>query len=172
MSSSIYNIPNWAATTSYNKNDIVKNSNLYYYALSNFTSASLFATDLGLNLWGGIISDNSETKPHFFWKSSYSHTTENNPKIKKISFGDQYVQRSADGISNILPVISLDFESDLQECSAILHFLTARGGWESFVYLPPAPYNILSRWTCEKFNSTQVFYNNYKITVQFERSVV
>jgi len=77
-----------------------------------------------------------------------------------------------DGISNILPIINLEFQGDLDEICAISHFLENCKGSESFVWLPPAPFGLLSRWVCEKWSSVQQFYNNYKLQATFERSVV
>jgi phage-related protein len=167
----IYSIDDWAASTNYRKNAIVKNNNLYYYSLINHTSSSSLTTDITNGLMGGRILDNSEDKAYFFWKPSYRATVDNEPKIKKIQFGDSYVQRLSDGISNILPSISLTFDNiDIDETTAILHFLETRAGSESFVYLPGAPRGTLSRWVCEKWSDSQQFYNNYTIQARFDRS--
>ncbi len=172
MSNSIYNVSNWAATTSYQKNDIVVNNSLFYYANLDHISTSSFSTDLANNKFVGMIMDNGENKSYFTWRAAYNHNTENEPRIKKIQFGEGYVQRFSDGINNILPAINLEFECDLNEVTAILHFLTTRAGVESFCWIPPAPYGILSRWVCEKWSNVQPFYNNYKIQAVFQRSVV
>jgi len=168
---SIYNIDAWAASTNYTKNKIVIINNLYYYCLIPHISSN-FVTDLAAGYWGGQISDNGENKPYFFWKSSYRATVDNEPKIKKIQFGDGYTQRLNDGINNILPSIDLTFENiDLDETTSILHFLEVRSGSESFIYLPGAPRGILSRWVCERWSDIQNFYNNYTITAKFDRSI-
>ena len=171
MSNSIYNIDSWVTSTSYTKNQIVTINNLYYYCLIPHTS-SVFATDLTAGYWGGRILDNGENKNYFFWKPSYRASVDNEPKIKKISFSDGYTQRMSDGISNILPSINLTFDNiDLDETTAILHFLESRSGSESFVFLPGAPRGVLSRWVCEKWSDSQNFYNNYTIQARFDRSI-
>jgi len=173
MSSNIYNISNWVGSTSYKKNDIVIYSNLYYYAASDHNShATLFDNDLNNGKWYGYHQHNGESKPYFAWIPAYSYTVDNQPRIKKIQLGDGYIQRVPDGISNILPSFNLEFESDLSEATAILHFLATRVGTESFVWLPPAPYGVISRWICEQWTNVQPFYDNYKIQCKFERSVV
>lgn len=174
MSQNIYSIDDWVASTSYVKNAIVKNGNYYYYALTNHTSSSSFETDLAAgNLWGGRITDNGENKPHFIWKCAPGLSVDNEPKIKKIQFGDGYSQKLNDGINNILPSINLTFENiDTEEVTAILHFLESRAGSESFVFLAPAPRGTLGRWTCERWTDTLDFYNNYTIQAKFDRSVV
>lgn len=167
----IYLIDNWAASTYYYKNKIVKNNNLFYYATMNHTSTSSLATDLSNNLWNGYITDKGESKPYFTWIPSYSYNVDNQPRIKKIQLGDGYTQRSPDGINNILPVFNLEFNCDINEVTAILHFLTERKGSESFIWLAPAPFGTLGRFVCEKFSNVQPFYNNYTLNCTFERSI-
>lgn len=168
----IYDIDDWAASTYYQKNKIVKSNNLYYYAITSHTSSASLAADIASNLMGGRISYNGQDKPFFIWKPSYRGTVDSEPKIKKISFSDGYEQKLNDGINNILPSINLSFENiDLDEVTAILHFLEIRSGSESFVFLPQAPRGSLSLWTCEKWSDTLNFYNNYSIQCRFDRSI-
>lgn len=169
----IYSIDDWAASTSYSKNKILKNNNLFYYVLANsYTSSSSVSTDISNGNLGGYITDKGESKPLFLWKPAYSFSVDNQPKIKTIQFGDSYKQIVKDGILNILPSLNLEFESDLAEITAILHFLETRSGAESFVYLAPAPRGNVGRWTCSKWTDSQIFYNNYKIQCVFDRSIV
>lgn len=172
VSNNIYNIPSWAASTNYSRNDIVVNSNLYYYANSAHLSSSLFSTDLTNNKWLGYVTDRGEQKKYFTWLPAYNHPATNQPRVKKIQLGDGYFQLIPDGISNILPSYDLEFECDLNEASAILHFLENCNGTESFIWLPPLPRGIISRWTCSQWSDSQPFYNNYKIQARFDRSVV
>lgn len=169
MSNNIYSIPTWAASTNYNRHDIITTNNLFYYAVLSHDSSSSFATDLAAIKWVGYIQDNNESKPFFTWRPAYNHSTESEPKIKEVKFGDGFSQRSPDGINNILPVFNLEFEGDLNEVTAILHFLSQRAGHESFVWLPPAPYGSSARFICKKWSNVQPFYNNYKIQASFER---
>jgi phage-related protein len=171
-SNSIYDIDSWQTATNYSKNRIIKRSGLYYYALVDHTSTAIFSNDLNSGYWGGYITDNAESKPFFLWKPSYNHSTDNQPKVKTIQFGDSYKQVLRDGISNVLPTISLEFQCDLAECAAILHFLETRAGAESFVFLSPAPRNQLARYTCPQWNDSQKFRDNYRISCRFERSIV
>lgn len=170
MDNNIYSIDNWAASTFYSKNKIVRHNNLYYYCASEHSSF-VFDTDLANGRWYGYITHNNESKPYFIWKPSYKHSTENQPRIKKIQFGDSYVQRVNDGINNILPSLTLTFESiDIEECTAILHFLEQRAGTESFVFLPPPPRSTLGRYVCEQWTDSRDFYNNFIINAKFDRS--
>lgn len=173
MDNNIYNIDSWASSTNYYKHKIITTNNLYYYASLDHTSSSSFSTDLSNGKWNGYITHNNENKPYFTWSPSYRHTTESQPKIKKIQFGDSYTQRVNDGINNILPSINLTFDNiSIEECSAILHFLEQRAGTESFVFIPPQPRNIIGRYICEEWNDIRNFYNNYTISAKFDRTPV
>lgn len=171
MSSSIYNVPAWTAATIYRKNDIVNVSDYIFYSTQNHTSGGSFTTDRDANLWGGyaVATDNGETKPNFFWTPSYNNTIQNTPKVKKMQFGDGYQQRTPDGINNIL--LNLDFSFDNRnndEATAIIHFLTARRGVESFLFTPPPPYGVSKRFVCADWTDTRAFYNDISIKVKFE----
>ncbi len=172
MSVNIYQINSWTASTALVKNDIVSNSNLFYYSATNFTTSSSINTDINNGNLIGYIVDNGEQKSYFFWKPSYRFDVQNEPKVKKINFGNSYTQRLKDGLSNNLPIINLEFGNiDIQECTAILHFLDQRGGSESFLFLPEAPLGNIGRFVCEKYNHTQNAFNNYSIRATFEQVV-
>ena len=173
MSLSIYSIPDWEASTNYKVNDIVKNGSFFYYALINHTSTASFASDLSSLYWGGVTpDDNGISKPHFIWVPSYGSNVNNQPKVKTMQFGDGFQQRVRDGISNILIKIDLSFESrSYEEATAILHFLFAREGVESFMFTPPQPYNRKKRFVCNSWEDVRTFYNSLTIRAQFEEVV-
>ena len=173
MSSNIYNINFWVQNTQYNKDDIITDGVYYYYSSINHTSSSSFATDYSNGLWNGIISNNGETKPYFIWVPSYKYINDSVPKVRTIQFGDGYIQDVRDGINNLLLSSEFRFENiNLNECTAILHFLYTRAGTESFVFLTPAPYSVLKRFKCKQWQDTENFYNNYTITAKFNEVVV
>jgi len=173
MSVSIYNVQEWAPATIYREHDIVIISDFYFYARRTHTSAGSFTTDYNNSLWGGkTIADNGEVKPEFIWTPSYNNTINNAPKVKKMQFGDGYQQRVQDGINNIL--LDLDFSFDDRsndESTAILHFLNARRGVESFIFTPPPPYGKAKRFVCPSWSDTRPFYNLTNIKVKFEEVV-
>ncbi len=105
MSQNIYQINSWAASTTLSRNDIVTNANLFYYAVRNFTTSSSIATDISNGNLVGYLTDNNESKPYFTWIPAYGHSTDSEPKVKKIKFGEGYGQNLADGINNNLPMI-------------------------------------------------------------------
>ena len=173
MSSSIYNIANWSSNTQYGKNDIVINSGLYYYTAISHTSSASFATDLAAGDWNGNLYDRGQNKPYFFWKPSYKGSNKNEPRVRKIQFGDSYAQYSPDGINNLLLNYNFTFEvRELNEATAILHFLTVRNGSESFIFSPPAPRGQLLRFICPTFTDIQEFFQNYTIQATFQQNPV
>jgi phage-related protein len=174
MPSDIYNIPNWATSTVYEKNDIVLTSNNYYYASQRHTSdGSSFTTDLNNGLWDGIISYGGEQKPYFFWEPSYDYTVDSNPRVKTVQFGDGYSQDIKDGINNILLKINFNFNGrDLKEHRAILHFFHQRAGKERFFFIPPQPYGIVKKFICKEWQPSQSFVDNYNIRARFEERAI
>lgn len=173
MANNIFDIGNWAPNTFYSKDSPVKNGNYYYYALVDHTSnGGNFDTD-GTK-WGGISTDsNGEIKPTFLWIPSYQSTTNNNPRIKEIKYGDGYTQTSKDGINNLLLDLDLSFDNrKLNEISAILHFFNIRQGTESFLFTPPPPYAKRKRFICKTWNHVPVFYDNHSVKAKFEEKVI
>jgi phage-related protein len=168
----IYNIPAWSALTFYAKNSIVLVNNYYYYALADHSSTT-WTTDVANNLWGGTLNYNGEIRPNFIWKTSYGYRIPIKPVVKNIRFGDSYVQDIPDNISNTMLTLNLEFnDRDLNEATAILHFLHARKGAEKFFFIPPSPYNVIKKFICPEFDSGQGFYDKYSIVATFEERVV
>lgn len=169
--SDIYNINNWATSTTYNVDDIVLQNNIYYYCTERHTSGT-FATDLTAGKWNGTVTVNGQSKPFFFWKPSYNYSLDIKPAIKSIKFGDGFEQTLGDGINNILLSITLQFnERGLGEYSAILHFLHTRAGFEQFYFIPPQPFGVLKKFTCPNWRPTQNFYENYSLEAEFQEKV-
>lgn len=173
MKYSIYSISDWAATTDYEKHDIVNSDSFYYYASVNHTSAAAFNIDYNDGKWLGKGTDsNGEEKPQFIWTPAYNSPVNFKPRTKTIVFGDGYEQRIRDGINSNLLTFNLRFEGKtLQEATAICHFLYARDGVESFLWTPPAPFNAVKRFKCEEWEPDPAFYDNWTITASFKEVV-
>lgn len=170
----IYQIDSWAPGIQYYKNKILTQNNLFYYAAQNYTSdATSINNDINNGNLGGYIYYNGTNKPYFTWKHSYKASNKNTPRVKTIVFGDGYAQRVPDGINTLLLNYTLTFEArEIHEITAILHFLTARNGTESFVWLPPAPRGQLSTVVCTDWTDVQDFYQNYSIQATFVQTPV
>lgn len=167
---SIYNAASdWERNTPYNLYDIYLYGGKYYYAISKHNSGGIFNP----NYSDGITSYNGKVKPYFFWKPSYNSNVSIKPVIKKNQFGDGYSQSSPDGINNILLPFSLTFDKRTDaEARAILHFLHLRKGSESFVFVPPFPYNTNKLFKCEQLEHSQIFANNHTVNAIFNEVVV
>ncbi len=174
MDNSIFNIDAWQANTNYFQHKIVTSNNLYYYAARNYTSDSTsINNDINNGNLVGYIYDRGVQKPYFSWKHSYGASNKNEPKIRTISFEGGWTQRYPDGINNLLLNFDLKFDArDIHETTAILHFLAARNGSESFCWVCPAPRSQLLRFVCQNWQDSQPFYNNYSITANFVQSPV
>lgn len=166
---SIYTITDWSPNTSYNVNDIFLYQGNYYYSIVKHNSGASFNTGYS----NGITTFNGQSKPYFFWKPSYNPDISIQPNVKKVQFGDGYDQSSPDGINNILLPLNLTFDKRTDnEARAILHFLYARKGAESFVFTPPFPYNMNKLFKCGQWRHNHIFANNHTITVVFNEAVI
>jgi len=181
---SIYTVKDWSAATAYVKNDIVLvRSNIgasgvpqtikYYYALKDNTNKT--PPTYNNQYWQGYVNANNVAVPYFSWTPSYNVSVNHNPKTVTVNFGNSYEQRVPDGIFNNLINVSAKFDmrSEL-EATAIIHFLRARKGAESFCLKHlPAPYNDIpglgykKRFVCSSFQSNFVFHNNYTVSATF-----
>lgn len=165
----IFTVNAWATATAYRKNSIVTNGDYYYYSTQDHTSGGTFAGDLAAGKWDGVISFENKMMPYFFWKPSYDYSSEITPSVKTIRYGDGFTQDLANGINNILLPLNLPFnQRDLDQTTAILHFLYARNGVERFIFIPPAPYNVSKKFVCQKWSHRQTFYEQYNIEAVFE----
>lgn len=179
MAVSIFNkILNWTANNTYKKYERVKHGGYVYYALIDHSnSATSPSTDF--TRWGGVMIDpfgtaltetSDRSRPHFFFSPSYGATTIVEPKVLSLKFGDGYEQRIQDGINNTLLKIDLSFDlRGADEAAAIIHFLTARAGVESFLFTPSEPYATLRNFLCRSWNHTALFYENNLIKTSFEQ---
>jgi phage-related protein len=170
MSDSIFSIQVHDPNQSYNIYDIVRvgGQETYYYALQNVPVGKSLVDPW----WGGVLTYQAATRPHFVWKASYNSTINNTPRTKFTQFGDGYEQRYPDGIHNTLLSFDLTFEFRTNaEAAAISHFLYTRKGVESFFYTPPSPYNAIKIFICKEFTHTPVFFNNNLIRARFEERV-
>lgn len=173
MSNNLYSDFTFVPNRQYSIDDISTDGINFYYASRAFTSSSNIQIDINNGNFVGIINFNSINKPYFTWRSSYKFNNDSVPRIRKIQLGDGYIQRASDGINNILMNITFPFSNiDINQYTAILHFLTTRKGVESFVFVPPAPHNIQKLFVCEKWTHTQDFYNNYSINATFMETVI
>lgn len=173
MANNIYSILDWVGGSFYKKNAVAKVGSFYYYSINTHTASLSFDGDLNAGLWGGAYNDEfGIKKPQFIWTPSYGTSVDNQPKVKIIKFGDGYEQRLKDGINNNLIKVKLTFDKrDEDESFAILHFLYARQGTESFIFIPQAPYASAARFVARAWTDNKIFFNNHTVQTEFEQVV-
>ncbi len=185
---SIYDIDLHRLNRTYSKNDIVLVQELlrpsglipktvkYYYALK---AVPLNTAVTNTEFWGGYTEHlgnsqiaGAQKVPQFIWIPSYNATTNFQPKTNTVVFQNGYEQRIPDGINNSLMKldVSFDMRTD-KEAKAIMHFLRARKGVESFVvqHLPAvyADGGYKKRFYCSNFSSSFAFVDNHSIKASF-----
>lgn len=91
------------------------------------------------------------------------------PRVRKITFGDGYEQRSGSGI-NLLPrEWALTFNTRTKaERDLIVGFLDARGGIEAFDWTPPEAVASV-KVVCDSWPDSRVRANIYNITATFRQ---
>lgn len=166
-SSNTYNLNDYIGYSGYFRGTIPVNPSGFLYANQNSITSTFDDTK-----WEGYVLDNGDTKPNFTWIPSYQNTVNNQPRVQVLKFGDGYESRVPDGINVVLPIYNLRFENrDVNEATAILHFLSQRQGAESFIWNGRPPYQRQLRYVCREWNDTQNFDNNFTIEAKFEQVV-
>lgn len=91
------------------------------------------------------------------------------PRVNKVSFGDGYEARAADGINAIVKSWPLTWKSIPEaERTALDDFLTARGGVEAFSWTPPNAVAAVAV-KCEDWSWTYGEYNIVDFRATFVR---
>ncbi len=173
---SIYNVTAYSTSTVYNKNDIITFTGTfnglnivggYLYCIADGATGAFDSTE-----WIGYISDNGDAKPYFTWTPAYQSSVNNTPKVRLLKYGDGYESRLMDGINNSLISYELKFDQiEINELTAIIHFLTVRTGTESFVWFGREPYIKQLRFVARDWTDQENFNNNYSLTVKFDQVV-
>jgi len=172
---SIYDtVSSWGSGSTYNKYDIVKGSdNKYYYSIIDSNINQNPTDPLNLQVeWDGYKTINSVLVPNFFWQPSYSSSIKQEPRVKRIKFGNGYEQRISDSINYNLVTFDVQFQLRTEkEAVSILHFLNQRATKEAFTYNMPTVLSksvFSTRFICSNWSFDYVSYNNYSIKCSFE----
>ena len=178
----IRNWVNFGSSYQFTKNDIVKHSNNFFYAVKDHekgggsTTAPIISDKLNVEYWDGvtILQDGSKIKiiPKFFWMASYTSTTSHKPLITVIRFGNGYEQRINKNINPDLKTFQLKFELKTEkEAHAIVHFLQDKSATKAFAYDPPTIYSeqtYRTRYVCREWETNFNFKENYTINAKFD----
>lgn len=104
----------------------------------------------------------------FTWTPSFEATESSRPRVRKTAFGDGYEQRIRFGLQTNPKEWSLTFsERSDSERDAILAFLDARGGAESFDWTPPR--GTAGKYVCEEWQVTLRAYNFNTVQAKFRQ---
>lgn len=88
----------------------------------------------------------------FTWTPSKQSGFNREPKTAGIVYDDGYELSVKAGINNNPLKGEFQFTNvDTTVAKAIDDFLSARGGYQSFLWTPPAPWNTQRRWRCKSW---------------------
>lgn len=168
MSANIFEIDSWTSGNAYLKNDIVKYSGLYYYAINDISSSTTTPDTDTTNFAGRKIDQDGTNRPQFIWLCSYGFTVNRQPVIKNIQLGDGYEQRVVGSLNNNLIDSDLTFDDRTnKETRAIEHFLSTQAGVTAFLFVAPGVFGKEKLFVCKQWNNTNKFYNNNSIRAKF-----
>lgn len=105
----------------------------------------------------------------FKWVPLAETSTSRKPRIRRVSFGDGYEQRSKDGLNSNLAPISLKFDGMDREMDLLEQFLKDRAGVESFYYAHKFGENKL--YVCEEWNRMDIDGLSSEISATFREVV-
>jgi phage-related protein len=75
-------------------------------------------------------------------------------RVLQANFGDGYNQRVNDGINNINEQWDVQFAAlDQTNAAEIIDFLEARGGYQSFLWIPPGE-STYKKYICKEWNKS------------------
>ena len=103
----------------------------------------------------------------FTYTPSFEASESSKPRAHKFQAGDGYEQRIRFGLHTDAKEWSLTFMNrDNTERDAILAFLEARAGVESFDWTPPRGY--AGKYVCEEWQANLLNCNNNTVTAKFQ----
>lgn len=105
--------------------------------------------------------------PVFPWPCSRGSALDMAPRVLTAQFGENYAQRSPDGLNAMPESRPVEFADLSREtCDAIDAFLRARQGCESFSWCPPGQ-TTPRLWICPKWREVPGDGPRWKITADF-----
>ena len=105
----------------------------------------------------------------FTWLPTVGFSTDINPSVNKVQFGEGYSQRVPSGINNIMQSWNVSFNSQsIATANAIDAFLSSKYGTNSFTWIPPGE-TIEVKVLCPKWTKTYESSISRSISATFER---
>lgn len=102
---------------------------------------------------------------NFTWSPAPGASENNKPTVLKAPFGDGYQQRARKGIHSLSRVWRVTFNRRESPITAIDAFLRARGGVESFDWVPPL--GPAGKWICEEWDRDAVLLKFNSLSATF-----
>jgi phage-related protein len=88
-------------------------------------------------------------------------------RIIEAQFGDGYTQRAGDGINTVVDTWNLEWNClDSTSYLEMVNFLKARGGYESFTFIPPGE-SSSKKFTCKEWSTSHPGNSKYILTADF-----
>lgn len=104
----------------------------------------------------------------FTFAPDYGARASYKPLTRRINLGDGYSQRSSSGINARIKTWNLSFSvRDLAEKNAILAFLEAANGVESFDWTDPD--GLTTKFICEQWDCVPASFGTFDLTATFEQ---
>lgn len=105
----------------------------------------------------------------FTWVPDFGASSNEKPTVSSSKFGDGYEQRAQFGINNLAPAWSLKFSiRDTAETAAILSFLRATNGVQSFDWTPPGETSSI-KVVARSWTKSTDRYDQFTVSATFEQ---
>lgn len=99
----------------------------------------------------------------------FPYTQDHSPKVNNTTYGDGYIERSANGINHDPETLSLSWKPlSKEEADYIFDFLKERGGIEAFLWQPPDE-DSPRKFFCPKYKRSKITAGNYSVTATFKQ---
>lgn len=108
------------------------------------------------------------TTQTFTWSATDAATGDATFRVRTAQFGDGYAQVVADGLHNRVGSWPLTFTGPTSRIEAIMAFLDARGGSESFYWTPPL--GVQGLYRCAQYSLHREGGDIYSVTATFDEA--
>lgn len=106
----------------------------------------------------------------FTWIPDQSPDEAYEPRVRRVNFGDGYAQRVTFGLNSNPGTHTLEFSNrEPAEANAIMDFLRARNGVESFDWTPPWSGGISGKYVCARYARKPMTCAIHTVTATFEQ---
>ena len=91
-----------------------------------------------------------------------------NTRILQAQFGDGYTQRAGDGINTVIQKWDVQWVNlDSTDSDELIDFFEARGGYESFRWIPPGS-SLYQKFICKQWSETHPGNSKKNLNASFD----